>query len=152
MWFLSNFDRVLHERTAIEELGKTTDWLVGSNWSWDGEVYVDAIIRVHDHDYSVRMTYPNIFPSAPPAVCPSNPKENWSSHQYMSGHLCLEWGPDNWHQDVTGANILESTYKLLSLENPLGEKPSPVPAPSRHNSLLAKRCVANLLCSILRVA
>lgn len=140
MWFVTDFARVALERKAIEELEKTTDWLVGTNWSCNGELYVDAIIRVHGHDYFVRMTYPNIFPSTPPTVYPSDPKEHWSSHQYTSGCLCLEWGPDNWHQDVTGANMLESTYNLLSIENPLGEKRGhiTIPAPSRHQLSLSQ--------------
>ncbi len=39
----------------------------------------------------------------------------------QQGLLCLEWGPDNWQPDVTGAQLLRSAYKLLLTENPKGE-------------------------------
>src|SRR4030042_7098914 len=60
-----------------------------------------------------------------------------STHQYggADGPLCLEWGPDNWHRDVTSVQMLESAHRLFEIENPLGEdRPDiPVVAPSRHN-------------------
>jgi hypothetical protein len=33
----------------------------------------------------------------------------------------LEFGPDTWHPDYSGAQMLESAYRLFDIENPLGE-------------------------------
>jgi molybdopterin/thiamine biosynthesis adenylyltransferase len=59
-----------------------------------------------------------------------------STHQYggADGPLCLEWGPDNWHRDITAVQMLESAHRLFETENPLGKDRPEVPmvAPSRH--------------------
>jgi molybdopterin/thiamine biosynthesis adenylyltransferase len=142
LWFMENPQRLSRERTAIEQLEESTTWLVGTEWVLDAGLCLDVVIRAHGHDYQVRMTYPNLFPSVPPAVRPVNAQSRWSEHQYggADGPLCLEWGPDNWHPEITGAQVLESAYNLLHLENPLGED-SPevtVPAPSRHHLTLGQ--------------
>lgn len=122
------------ERAAIQHLLTTSEWLQAAEWNLDQEMYlgVNAIIRTHNHDYAVRLTYPSLFPNVPPIVTPSDPTVRWSSHQYNDGSLCLEWGPDTWHHSVTGAQVLESAFKLLSQENPLGGDGVSIPVPSRH--------------------
>lgn len=120
-WFLENLYRLLAEKSAIEQLGGSAEWLVGFTWGLDGEgLYLDATIRAHDFDYEVRMRYPTHFPFVPPAVQPSITGERWSAHQYVNGTLCLEWGPDTWHPGITGAQVLQSAYTLLEIENPHG--------------------------------
>ena len=61
----------------------------------------------------------------------------WSQHQYgPGGELCLEYGPDNWHQDISGADMIESAQRLL-----LGEQPEPGVAAevaSRHATTLGQ--------------
>lgn len=137
VWFFEDLQRLARERAAIEQLEQSAEWLVGTEWSVDGGLCLDAVIRAHGYDYQVRMTYPNLFPSIPPTVRPVNAQERWSGHQYggTDGPLCLEWGPDNWHPEITGAQMIESAYNLLLAENPLGDdRPEvPVPAPSRHH-------------------
>lgn len=64
-----------------------------------------------------------------------SPVENdvrWSNHQYLSGTLCLEWGPDNWQNSITGADMLKSAYKLFDTENPLGNDNEHEVVSSRH--------------------
>jgi hypothetical protein len=124
MWFLNDIPRLYQERQAIEKLSKTAPWLMGIEWVFERGLCLDAIIRVHDHDYEVRLCYPQFFPAVVPTVSPKDPKERWSTHQYPDGTLCLEWGPDTWHPDVTGAQVLESTYRLLDVENPPGTRTS----------------------------
>ncbi|MBI4640002.1 MAG: ThiF family adenylyltransferase [Candidatus Tectomicrobia bacterium] len=131
-WFLRDMQRLSLEREAIKRLEETAEWLKGTDWVFGDGLCVDAIIRAHGHDYQVRLSYPALFPFAPPVVRPKNPNERWSSHQYLNGTLCLEWGPDTWHPDVTGAQVLESVYKLLYIENPFGSDEHKV-APSRHH-------------------
>lgn len=132
IWFLENPGRLAAERRAISELEGTADWLAGTRWGLDGmALCLDAILRVGDREFPVRMTYPELFPATPPAVRPQQAGEHWSRHQYGDGTLCLEWGPDTWHEGVTGRDMLESAYRLLTLEN-TGPHEERRPAPSRH--------------------
>lgn len=131
-WFVEDLSRLAREKGAVEGLEDDREWLRDVGWGFhSGGLCLDATIVAHGHDYRVRMTYPEVFPAAPPAVRPKNREESWSGHQYRDGTLCLEWGPDNWHPDVTGAHMLESAHRLLSTENPRGKGPS-LPVASRH--------------------
>ena len=135
-WFFRNPERLKLERTGIEELSRSAEWLIGVEWRIDQELCLDAIIRAHGHDYEVRLSFPTLYPDAPAVLRPRNMSHRVSAHQYggADGPLCLEWGPDNWHRDVTAVQLLESAHRLFDVENPLGEdRPDvPVVAPSRH--------------------
>lgn len=141
-WFLRNTERLERERIGVEELTRSAAWLVGTVWCIDGGLCLDAIIRAHNHDYDVRVSFPSLYPDAPVTVRPLNMDHRISSHQYggADGPLCLEWGPDNWHRDVTAVKMLESTHRLFEIENPLGEdRPDvPVVAPNRHRQSLGQ--------------
>ncbi|HAG79793.1 MAG TPA: thiamine biosynthesis protein ThiF, partial [Cyanobacteria bacterium UBA12227] len=130
IWFLRDMPRLSREREAIENLQDTESWLGGIHWIIEKQLCLNAVISVDGNEYPIRLVYPDFFPFVPPTVYPANPGEHWSSHQYNDGGLCLEWGPDTWHPDVTGAQVLESAYKLLHIENPSGTKHEV--APSRH--------------------
>ena len=120
IWFLRDLQRLGKERAAIAELENQVQWLQGTNWTLDSNLAVEAIIHAHGSDYAVKMIYPTLFPEVPPEVYPQDTQEHWSTHQYLHGALCLEWRPDTWHSDITGAQVLESAYTLLSTENPRG--------------------------------
>lgn len=142
LWFLDNPQRLTQERKAIEQLERSAEWLIGTTWSLNAGLCLDAVIQAHGYDYLVRMSYPEFFPFVPPIVRPINAQGRWTAHQYggTDGPLCLEWGPDNWRPDITGAQMLESTYRLLHIENPLGNnKPlQTIPAPSRERLSLGQ--------------
>jgi len=135
-WFLRDRERLKLERTGIEGLSRAAKWLVGAEWRLEGELCLDAVIRAHEHEYEVRVSFPALYPDAPIVVWLRNMERRISTHQYggAEGPLCLEWGPDNWHRDITAVQMLESAYRLFDTENPLGEdRPEiPVVAPSRH--------------------
>ena len=133
VWFIKDPGRLDRERRAIAELQSRVFWLKGVDWTIaeGGRLAVDAAIEAHGHLYHARMVYPAFFPEAPPIVRPKDTGEDWSTHQYRRGTLCLEWGPDNWRSDITGAQMLESTYRLLHAENPRGTERDAV-LPSRH--------------------
>ena len=135
-WFLRESDRLKKERTGIEELSRSAEWLVGFEWRLNGDLCLDAVIRAHGYDYEVRVIFPPLFPEAPTVIRPRNLQARVSGHQYggADGALCLEWGPDNWHPDLTAVQMLESAHRLFEIENHLGQnRPEvPVAAPSRH--------------------
>lgn len=140
-WFLSDPALLARERSGIADLKQNEAWLVSADWSFcGGDLCVDAVLNAHAHDYPVRLTYPSLFPRIPAAVKPVDATERWSGHQYgEAGTLCLEWGPDNWQEGVTGAMLLESAHRLLEIENPLGNREDEdgravlEVAPSRHS-------------------
>ena len=109
---------------------------------------LDAVITAYDSDYAVRMSYPSVYPSLAPAVSPAA-KERWSPHQYGNGGtLCLEYSGDTWSSELTGADMLESTYRLLELENPKGT--GGIPAPTRHTLSQGQEARANGLRLLVR--
>lgn len=120
-WFLMDTSRLTKEKDEIEKLQSTAPWLEGAEWILDDGLALIAKIKSRGHIYEVKLTYPSFFPSTPPMVTPIEEDAHWSTHQYEGGSLCLEWGPDNWDRSITGANMLESTYRLIYKENPLGE-------------------------------
>ncbi|BCT38218.1 TPA: ThiF family adenylyltransferase [Bacillus cereus] len=123
IWFLENANRLLHERKEIEQLQLTKDWLLGMEWCISGnELAVQVKIEAHGHIYELEMGYPPLFPFSAPGVKSIEKEKWWTEHQYVNGTLCLEWGPDNWHENVTGARILESAYRLIYTENPKGKQ------------------------------
>jgi hypothetical protein len=135
-WFLRDPARLDRERLSLQQLASSVSWLVGFEWGISEGLHVDAIIRAHHHDYEVRVSFPPMYPHAPSIVRPVNTEGRLSSHQYgTDGPLCLQWGPDNWHSEITAAQMLESAYELFRIENPLGqERPDvTVVAPSRHS-------------------
>ena len=123
IWYLENLRRYLHEREALEALASAVDWLVPIGWRIDNSLRLlwDADLLIAGRTFPISLHYPSHFPHSPPLVLPRGESERWSSHQYgPGGELCLEHGPDNWHQDVTGADMLLSAHRLLQ-----GERPSP---------------------------
>lgn len=139
IWFLRDLDLLARERAAIDELQSKVSWLKGATWRLDGSnLTLDADLEAHGYVYAVRMSYPATFPANPPTVSPRTEEEAleiWSTHQYgPNGELCLEWGPDTWVPEVTGALVLESTHRLLDAENPKGvvHGEHALVAPSRH--------------------
>lgn len=135
-WFLRDPVRFREERHGVEELSERASWLVGYEWCLDAGLHLNVVVRAHSHDYEMRLSFPSLYPDAPSIVCVLNVEHRISTHQYggADGPLCLEWGPDNWHRDVTVVQMLESAYRLVEKENPLGKDRPAIPsiAPSRH--------------------
>ena len=116
---MTNLPRAIEEQEQLTELAEQRDWL--KNYCMDlGEGHLKANFDIEhgQHTYQLSLTYPVVFPDAPPMIKTRN-GEKISGHQYgKMGELCLEHRPDNWHPDVTGAMMIESAYRLLSGENP----------------------------------
>ncbi len=139
IWYFENPQRFRQEREALDRLASGSAWLIPGEWRMDVSFRVawDANIIISDRTYPVTIQYPNHFPHSPPLVLPRESEERWSSHQYgAGGELCLEFGPDNWHPDLTGAEMIESAHRLLE-----GETHSHGPMPvvqSRHATTLGQ--------------
>lgn len=118
IWWLENPERSAAERLAIQELAGSVNWLQLLGLRLDGShLCWDADILTPERPYPIMLRYPDHFPSSPPLVFPRGVQERWSFHQYgTGGELCLEFGPDNWHQDLTGADMLRSSHRLLTGE------------------------------------
>ncbi len=132
-WFFEDPDRLVLETERIEAL-REQPWFDGAEWriGGDGLLTVEVLLTIQERRYEVELVYPRLFPTSPGSVFPLDREASWSIHQYSGGELCLEWGPDNWHPDVTGADLLESTHRLLVAEGSEGAGGPPVP--SRHQT------------------
>jgi molybdopterin/thiamine biosynthesis adenylyltransferase len=139
IWYFENPQRFRQEREALERLASNSAWLLPGEWRVDSALRVswDAEIVTSGRTYPVSIQYPNHFPHSPALVLPRGTQERWSSHQYgAGGELCLEFGTDNWHPDLTGADLIQSAHRLLQ-----GETPSPgqqAIVPSRHATTLGQ--------------
>ncbi len=123
IWYFENYKRHKREREALELLASSEKWLTPLGWRIDDAARIvwDADILTPAGNRPVSLRYPNHFPFSPPLVLPRGDSSRWSQHQYgPGGELCLEYGPDNWHQDVTGADMIASAHCLLD-----GEEPAP---------------------------
>ena len=147
MWFLKNLARFHKEQEAIAALNSEVDWLLLADWKVDnGKILcLIADIKVPGCCHPLIMLYPTNYPASPPTVRPRQANQHLSTHQYRSGELCLEWGPDTWHEEITGADMLISAHKLLEIENPMEEDSPQISAPSRHSLTLGQELRFNTL-------
>src|SRR5580658_8319904 len=135
MWYFEDYKRYRREREALELLGSSEGWLTPLGWRIDGSARMiwEADIATPAGNRPVTLRYPNHFPHSPPLVLPRGDTTRWSLHQYgPGGELCLEFGPDNWHPDITGAQMMASAHRLLGGERPSADERAVVA--SRHSS------------------
>ena len=110
--------RMLEERRLLDALAASESWFVPAGWETlnDGNLALKFRISV-GIDLDGLLLYPALFPHVPAYVQPQKKDERWSGHQYGgSGVFCLEYGPDNWHESVTGEDLVRSTRRLLVSE------------------------------------
>jgi len=122
-WFFRDTERLLREKAAVEALAAERGWFELHDWVLhEGLLTVDGAVVAHGVTYPIYLVYPNQFPSVPAFVCPQE-GVRWSLHQFgEGGSLCLELRPDNWVATYTGVDVLDSAYRLLDQENPLGSE------------------------------
>jgi hypothetical protein len=139
IWYLENLQRSRSEREALEALAASVTWLTPIGWSVDGDLRLvwDADIATPAGNRPVSLRYPNHFPYSPPLVLPRGDTTRWSKHQYgPGGELCLEYGPDNWRRELTGADMITSAHRLLEGEQPTPDQTAEVA--SRHQTTLGQ--------------
>ncbi len=134
IWWAEQPSRAQSERNAIGDLAERSSWLTGVKMRLFGtQLAFDCDIEIGERRISLTLVYPDFFPDAAPSILARAP-ELLSGHQYgPSGELCLEHRPDNWTRDVTGAMMIESAHRLLSLEDETGQ-----PAPADHRTTRAQ--------------
>jgi len=116
-WFLDNTTLLDKERTVIADLCGEVDWIKSDEWKiLDSKLVLIVEMMINETSHILHLKYPSHYPTNPPVVIPAK-RTKLSTHQYgTDGELCLEWGPDNWVDGLTGADMLKSAFKLLSLE------------------------------------
>jgi ubiquitin-protein ligase len=145
IWFLHDLTRLHKERQLIETIQFQSEWLQGVEWTLEGaELVLLATIETNNQTYPVKMVYPTHFPAVPPTVYPQDTSQHWSVHQYSNGALCLEWRPDTWHSDLSGADLLTSAYSLLQQEA-ISEGIEHTEVPSQHTLSLGQELRFNFL-------
>jgi len=138
-WWLSDVRRATHEQSKVAELAEQVGWLSAVNWSFGENIRltVDFNISHGDEVFALFLTYPSSFPDTPPVVKPRDSKR-LSAHQYgAGGELCLEFRPDNWDPEITGAMMIESAYRLISGERP--DEGGATEVPSAHIDSIGRR-------------
>lgn len=124
--------RMAREQHLLAQLAAES-WFSPGGWSAaEGGLEFRCTLRVADKVYDAVLVYPDLFPDVPCFVRPRRRGEHWSSHQYVSGVLCLQRGPDNWDPSVTGAEMLRSAATLLGAERLRQLLPWSPKVPSRH--------------------
>lgn len=139
MWFFQDPERLKAEMESIEALRDSNAWLdATSNRMLKGpRLGVDFDLIVNGQTLPFTLEYQAFFPETPPSVIPRDGRRH-SNHQYgVGGELCLEFRSDNWDPAITGAMMIESTYRLLSGESPTAEQRAVVP--SAHQETLGQR-------------
>ena len=139
-WWRHLPTRLLDEEAALQELRTAeTPFLLAHSWTKaDGdEVRLLAQIQVIGRTIDLEVRFPQHYPEGCPSVRPVPYDTSISSHQFKSGVLCLELGPDNWHPAHTAADMLQSAWKLVLYER-INEI-EPLDIPSRHMPTLAEQ-------------
>ncbi len=74
---------------------------------------------IKENTYHFEIVFPRYFPFQP-IIVKSLETKRLSKHQYTDGSMCLKWGIDNWHENITIKDILDNLIELISIENPYG--------------------------------
>ncbi|MCB5175927.1 ThiF family adenylyltransferase [Microvirga lenta] len=130
IWWLRDTARARSEQIALAQLDEQAGWLSGLTWNMGDNLQLKVEFDIaHDGEiFGLSMAYPTTFPDTPPMISPRD-GERLSRHQYgAGGELCLEFRPDNWDSSITGSMMVESAYRLLSGERPVGDDGGTVPS------------------------
>ena len=130
MWHVSDPARLIKEREAIANLVTANPNIHPGDWRFDPKtlrLVWDADIHANGKVFEMSLIYPNHFPLSPPTAIPRENSQRWSAeHQYTDGSLCLEVGGDNWQPDFTGADMVASAARLVTLES--SDDAAPIPS------------------------
>jgi hypothetical protein len=127
-------DRALHSlRVGETPIVREHRWFRDA----DGEPRLRVELGLSGDVHELEVCFPAHYPDGCPSVRPIPYEKPVSDHQFRSGVLCLELGPDNWHSAYTAADMVRSAWRLVASEIIRTVKPFPIP--SRHMPDLAER-------------
>lgn len=86
----------------------------------DDPVTFELNLLIKTHTYHFLIIFPRYFPNQP-IIIKSLEQRRISKHQYNDKTMCLKWGIDNWHEDITVVDMVENLIELLTIENPYGD-------------------------------
>lgn len=117
-WFIEKPDRFVGERKAVAALAGSVEWLLDYAFRFDerSRLVLRFTLRIADAGIELDLTYPRFYPDSPPEVVPLDRELKLSAHQWAGGSLCLQDRTDNWRTEVTGAEMIRSTYALLTAD------------------------------------
>jgi len=133
MWFLRSLERLDLERRSVALL-LDEGWVTAVEWQVtrdDGLLCADVAFTAGGERRRALLLYPQVFPYAPPRVIPKD-GERWSSHQWPSGELCLQFRAQTWSTEFTGGDLLRSARELLDTEATKDAQGKPLRVPSGH--------------------
>jgi len=103
-WYRVKNQLLLQEKQAMGRFypNMNLDFSKDENAHWNGTVTTWS-----GKSYSVRLSYPAVFPYRPPKAYILDPKIERSRHIYPDGHLCLFHKDDKaWQINTTGATVM----------------------------------------------
>lgn len=126
--------RMAHEKRLLEDLPNSLTTFESEEWGKDdGNLCHHFKLKLPVGEIQATLIYPPFFPDVPAYIRPREKGESWSDHQYGGdGVFCLERGSDNWSQEVTGADLIQSLNKLLWLQAVRAIDQNFPPVQSRH--------------------
>lgn len=129
-WYEINKARFINEYDSVNDFLNENPFVENGRWSLNANEQIEfcCSYSIHGNIYPLRLIYPVFYPEAPIAILADEENPVWTTHQYGSGVLCLEWGPDNWNTSISGCDMLLSAYKLLMTESPKSNNVSTVPS------------------------
>lgn len=129
--------RMAREQRLLLAHARSTPGFTLQGWSQTavGELCLNFNLQLAVGNFNGLLVYPDMFPDVPAFIRPKKAGERWSRHQYGgSGVLCLQYGPDNWHTEITGVDLVRSANTLLWGEVMAILQPRYGTPPSRHTS------------------
>lgn len=117
MWFVRSPERLDEEMRSVTAL-ISEGWVSRVSWRFlpdEGLISADLVFTAGGKKREAELRYPQVFPYAPPQVIPKG-GARWSSHQWPSGELCLQYRAQTWRTELTGADLLQSARHLLDTE------------------------------------
>lgn len=113
-------DRFLYELGLLVQLKEKHNCILDLKPTKDMPLTVYIKLHIKDFDYEFNIVYPEYYPFQPMII---NAITDFNtSHIYNSGDMCLKWGIDNWHEDITSVEMVENLIELITIENPLGQE------------------------------
>ena len=114
-------DRFLQEIGIFLKLKDEREEITKLEMINDDPVTFKFNLFIKGNNYPFELMLCNYFPYQPIII--KSLDNNWHSiHQYSDGSMCLKWGVDNWHEELSIKDLVLNLIELIEVENPLGDE------------------------------